>query len=73
MSKMPYFQLKRRSRHSSDGIVTSLRPVKQGFDSWQRLITFHHPFQTGSGAQPTTYPMTTGVSFPEGKADGATS
>jgi len=31
-------------------------------------FSFRHRVQTGSGADPSSYPMDTGVSFPEGKA-----
>jgi hypothetical protein len=34
-------------------------------------FSVRHHVQTGSGAHPTSYPMGTGGSFPEGKAAGA--
>jgi hypothetical protein len=34
-------------------------------------FSLYHRFQTGSGANPASYPMGTGGSFPGGKAAGA--
>jgi len=33
-------------------------------------FSLHHRVQNGSGTQPASYPMDTGVSFPGGKAAG---
>jgi hypothetical protein len=50
-----------------------------GLDDWGSRIRFpagagnfslHHRFQNGSGAHPASYPMSTRVSFPGGKAGG---
>jgi len=34
-------------------------------------FSLHHCIQIGSGAHPAPYPMSTGASFPRGKAAGA--
>jgi len=41
------------------------------FPARARNYSLLQRFQIGSGAHPTSYPMGTGVSFPEGKAAGA--
>jgi hypothetical protein len=48
-------------RNASVGIVTKLRPGPQGFDSRQRQENFSLSYrvQTGSGAQPASYPIET--------------
>jgi hypothetical protein len=49
----------------------SARPQtgRTGFDSWQGQDFFLlHSFRTGSGTQPASYPLGTGVDFRGGKA-----
>jgi hypothetical protein len=64
-----------QSRDSSVGIV-----LGSGLDDWGSRVRFpagagnfslHHSVQNGSGAQPASYPMDTGGSFPGDKATGA--
>jgi hypothetical protein len=51
-----------------------------GLDNWSSRVRFpagtgnfslHHGVQNGSGTHPVSYPMSTGGSFPGGKAAGA--
>jgi hypothetical protein len=60
------------SRDSSVGVATGYRLDFRG-SIWIRVTDFSllHRFETTSGAQPVSYPMGTGVSFPGGKASGA--
>jgi hypothetical protein len=63
------------NRDSSVGIALGL-----GLDGWGSRVrfpavagnfSFHHRIQNCSGADPASYPMGTGGSFPVGKAAGA--
>jgi hypothetical protein len=61
------------SRDSVVGIATGYWLDNRGGQSSSpgRVKNFLHVVQTGSGANPASYPMGTGGSFPRGKAAGA--
>jgi hypothetical protein len=63
------------SRDSSVGIALGYglddRGSRVRFPEGAGNFSLHHHVQNGSGAQPASYPMGTGGSFPGGKAAGA--
>jgi hypothetical protein len=57
------------SRDSIVGMATGYGLDDQGVEfeyRWSQEFSLLHVVQTGSGVHPTSYPMTTGVSFPGG-------
>jgi hypothetical protein len=61
------------SRHRAVGIATGYGWTTEGSQlesRWGQEFSLLHVVQTGSGAQPDSYPMCTVSFFPEGKAAG---
>jgi hypothetical protein len=56
-----------KSLYSSVGIAIKLRTGRSGVGNF----SLRHRVQNGSGSHPASYPMSTGGSFPGGKAAGA--
>jgi hypothetical protein len=65
--------LETRNRDSAVGIATGYGLDRRGVvvrDPVVKEFSLLHVIQTGSGTHPTSYPMDTGGSFPEGQAAG---
>jgi len=52
-------------------LLKFIKAGQLGFNSWQGHIFLHRCVQTSSGAQPTSYPVGSGCSFPGVKVAGA--